>query len=288
MRHAIDSHNTDALQAYEDSHTLISSKPFSITGLSRRTLNHLNRTRSSALYNVREIRNAKQRIEEHYPQRLAELNQQLAVARQNIDTDVSINLAQLRAEILGFDQVSEVATRISESGDLFLVVHCPSIVMHDASERPYDPECERTQEFYEQENTDIALDPLTMRFRYSPTTWAPSMRKLVGSQPITTNSSRAFGNPAHPHWLHNNDPCLGDFGESITEANTQGDIASAILMYILFLETYTRTDSAGRFAFRYDQNTRTLSEPLSRDLFPHRYGGFKDNYAIDYKESSNV
>lgn len=70
----------------------------------------------------------------------------------------------------------------------------------------------------------------------------------------------------HPHWITDGTPCLGDFGPSVSELINSGDLATAMYMYILFLQQYHPEDTAGRYFVNW-YKTAFLPETLSeRDI----------------------
>jgi len=96
-------------------------------------------------------------------------------------------------------------------------------------------------------NNPIEIPPLRIDFYIYPNGEHDLVVRNDIGRPYWTDRYRGYLELAvlHPHMTGGTSLCLGDFGEGVTEAISEGDFVTAITILTLFFQQYDPEDSAG-------------------------------------------
>lgn len=98
-------------------------------------------------------------------------------------------------------------------------------------------------------NNPIEIPPLRIDFYIQPSgTHDIVVRNDIG-RPYWTDRYRGYSEVPllHPHMTSETKLCLGDFGEGVTEAISEGDFVTAITILTMFFQQFDPNDSAGAY-----------------------------------------
>lgn len=98
-------------------------------------------------------------------------------------------------------------------------------------------------------NNPIVIPPLRIDFYIYPNGEHDLVVRNDISRPYWTDRYKGYSELAllHPHMTGGTSLCLGDFGEGVTEAISEGDFVTAITILTLFFQQYDPDDSAGAY-----------------------------------------
>lgn len=98
-------------------------------------------------------------------------------------------------------------------------------------------------------NNPIEIPPLRIDFYIYPNGEHDLVVRNDIGRPYWTDRYKGYSELAllHPHMTGGTSLCLGDFGEGVTEAISEGDFVTAITILTLFFQQYDHDDSAGAY-----------------------------------------
>ena len=98
-------------------------------------------------------------------------------------------------------------------------------------------------------NNPIEIPPLRIDFYIFPTGSHDLVVRNDIDRPYWTDRYRGYSEVPllHPHMTSGTTLCLGDFGEGVTEAISEGDFVTAITILTMFFQQYDPDDSAGLY-----------------------------------------
>ena len=98
-------------------------------------------------------------------------------------------------------------------------------------------------------NNPIEIPPLRIDFYIYPNGEHDLVVRNDIGRPYWTDRYKGYSELAllHPHMTGGTSLCLGDFGEGVTEAISEGDFVTAITILTMFFQQYDPDDSAGAF-----------------------------------------
>lgn len=96
-------------------------------------------------------------------------------------------------------------------------------------------------------NNPIEIPPLRIDFYINPTGSHDLVVRNDIGRPYWTDRYKGYSEVPllHPHMTSETTLCLGDFGEGVTEAISEGDFVTAITILTMFFQQYDPNDSAG-------------------------------------------
>ena len=96
-------------------------------------------------------------------------------------------------------------------------------------------------------NNPIEIPPLRIDFYINPTGSHDLVVRNDIGRPYWTDRYKGYSEVPllHPHMTGETTLCLGDFGEGVTEAISEGDFVTAITILTMFFQQYDPDDSAG-------------------------------------------
>jgi len=96
-------------------------------------------------------------------------------------------------------------------------------------------------------NDPIEIPPLRIDFYINPTGSHDLVVRNDIGRPYWTDRYKGYSEVPllHPHMTGETTLCLGDFGEGVTEAISEGDFVTAITILTMFFQQYDPDDSAG-------------------------------------------
>jgi hypothetical protein len=98
-------------------------------------------------------------------------------------------------------------------------------------------------------NNPIVIPPLRIDFYIFPTGSHDLVVRNDIGRPYWTDRYKGYSEVPllHPHMTGETTLCLGDFGEGVTEAISEGDFVTAITILTMFFQQYDPNDSAGAY-----------------------------------------
>jgi hypothetical protein len=98
-------------------------------------------------------------------------------------------------------------------------------------------------------NNPIEIPPLRIDFYIYPNGEHDLVVRNDIGRPYWTDRYKGYSELAllHPHMTGGTSLCLGDFGEGVTEAISEGDFVTAITILTMFFQQYDPDDSAGAY-----------------------------------------
>ena len=98
-------------------------------------------------------------------------------------------------------------------------------------------------------NNPIVIPPLRIDFYICPTGSHDLVVRNDIGRPYWTDRYKGYSEVPllHPHMTSETTLCLGDFGEGVTEAISEGDFVTAITILTMFFQQYDPDDSAGAY-----------------------------------------
>jgi hypothetical protein len=98
-------------------------------------------------------------------------------------------------------------------------------------------------------NNPIVIPPLRIDFYIFPTGSHDLVVRNDIGRPYWTDRYKGYSEVPllHPHMTSETTLCLGDFGEGVTEAISEGDFVTAITILTMFFQQYDPDDSAGAY-----------------------------------------
>ncbi|QIB67132.1 hypothetical protein [Kineobactrum salinum] len=209
------------------------------------TINAILNAPKTTLVSIRDTwRSYKRRIPQ-YTRNLAACEEQLnklqferGLAEFNSTGKRTIDLEKLVNDVGRMTGVEQALARVTPENDLtYLRIYTNEIYASDA----------RSDNEYRKD--DILIEPLVLDFRLNPARAKLDIDSVLGHRYEAYDDRELI----HPHWISDTEPCLGDFGPTITELEHAGDYAGVIEMYIMFLAQFDSEDSAGRYAIRWGE-----------------------------------
>lgn len=189
---------------------------------------------------------------EHFQSRLPALHQAVSLA-QNLTQEnntVSVDLTALRKAFSKHPRVWGIKAWVDNDANALRIRFCMrNQTMSCLAEQ--QPVAERIAKFIGEggeDKPDVSAIPVpnmsvTLSYKANEDRWM-----LYGKSTRSMRGMPRFCERPHPHWITPSDPCLGDYGVSITEALNEGDYITAITLLDLFLGHYNLDDSAGIMA----------------------------------------
>ena len=97
-------------------------------------------------------------------------------------------------------------------------------------------------------NDPIEIPPLRIDFYIQPSGAHDIVVRNDIGRPYWTDRYKGYEQTPllHPHMTSGTTLCLGDFGEGVTEAISEGDFVTAITILTMFFQQYDPEDSAGQ------------------------------------------
>ena len=98
-------------------------------------------------------------------------------------------------------------------------------------------------------NNPIVIPPLRIDFYIYPNGEHDLVVRNDIDRPYWTDRYKGYSEIPllHPHMTSGTTLCLGDFGEGVTEAISEGDLVTAITTLTMFFQQYDHDDSAGAY-----------------------------------------
>lgn len=98
-------------------------------------------------------------------------------------------------------------------------------------------------------NDPIEIPPLRIDFYIQPSGAHDIVVRNDIGRPYWTDRYKGYSEVPllHPHMTSETTLCLGDFGEGVTEAISEGDFVTAITILTMFFQQYDPNDSAGAY-----------------------------------------
>ena len=98
-------------------------------------------------------------------------------------------------------------------------------------------------------NNPIVIPPLRIDFYIHPNGEHDLVVRNDISRPYWADRYKGYSEVPllHPHMTSETTLCLGDFGEGVTEAISEGDFVTAITILTMFFQQYDHDDSAGAY-----------------------------------------
>ena len=98
-------------------------------------------------------------------------------------------------------------------------------------------------------NNPIVIPPMRIDFYIFPTGSHDLVVRNDIGRPYWTDRYKGYSEVPllHPHMTGETTLCLGDFGEGVTEAISEGDFVTAITILTMFFQQYDPDDSAGAY-----------------------------------------
>lgn len=180
---------------------------------------------------------------------IATLRQQLSLARLEPIKTVPVDLDEIHYSLSRHPHVTHIKSWVKDS-DLYLRVHLNPMEMSNAGScncESSDDDCRLCAAYHD--NKQFHIGTTALSFIWTPTSFQHKVGKLSGQRFKAYEGQHLV----HPHWIGDDRPCLGDFGDSIATSQANGDLLSTILVYIEFLQSFNGQDCAGKYGWQWQK-----------------------------------
>ena len=193
-----------------------------------------------------------QNIKEQFIERISDLI-------DNAYQPVVTSRNELRNQLLAMSTVKKVVFRKDGM----------SVYLHDITCKPSGGNDEHVQNEFicnnKKPDVNVIIPGLILGLRWTISTtntffsYSLNVAKNVGQK----HRGYCGRSLAHPHWISRNAPCLGDFEQSISDAQHNLNIPLQITILIMYLEQYNYRDCAGAYMHNWAPERDLLPDPFT-------------------------